>query len=32
MLWIKVALCTTCLETFNVCFEKDEAIVRFTTL
>ena len=30
ILWIKVALSTTCLETFNVCFEKDEAIVRFT--
>ena len=30
MLWIKIALSTTSLETFNVCFEKEEAIVRFT--
>ena len=30
MLWIKIAFSTTSLETFNVCFEKEEAIVRFT--
>ena len=30
ILWIKIALSTTSLETFNVCFEKEEAIVRFT--
>ena len=30
MLWIKIALSTTSLETFNVCFEREEAIVRFT--
>ena len=32
MLWIKIAFSTTSLETFNVCFEKEEAIVRFTNL
>ena len=30
MLWIKIALSTTSLETFNVCFEREEAIVRLT--
>ena len=32
MLWIRIAFSTTSLETFNVCFEKEKAIVRFTNL
>ena len=28
MLWIKIALSTTSLETFNICWEKEK--VRFT--
>ena len=29
MLWIKIALSTTSLEIFNICLEKEKAIVRF---
>ena len=30
MVWIKIALSTTSLETFTISFEKEEAIVTFT--